>query len=796
MDRRRATWERLGVGPYSDTNVRVMSVLVALHHVTRYGYDRPVALGPQVVRLCPAPHGRTRVASYSLKVTPPQHFVNWQQDPNGNKIARFVFPERTLELAVEVDLVADLEVFNPFDFFVEPSAERFPFSYSPELKSELAPCLETEPVGPRLAALLTSLSREPGNTVDFLVELNQRLQHEIRYVIRMEHGVQTVEETLTAGCGSCRDTAWLLVQVLRQLGLAARFVSGYLIQLKPDIKPLDGPAGAAQDFTDLHAWTEVYLPGAGWIGLDPTSGLLCGEGHLPLAASPHYATAAPISGMVEPAEVSFAFDMRVTRIAEKPRVTLPFSDQAWDALLQLGDRIDGELAAQDVRLTMGGEPTFISIDDYQSAEWNTAALGPTKRIFADDLIRRLRSRFAPDGLLLYGQDKWYPGEPLPRWAFSLFWRKDGLPIWRNAAVIAGERATQAPSGEQARRFADGLAARLGLSSDYVQPAFEDPADRMLKEGELPENIDPADPKIDDPNERARIMRAFERRLTTPAGYVLPVQRWAAPARPGWLSEVWQTRRGRLFLTPGDSPIGYRLPLKTLPHLAPVDYPHLVPADPFAPRQPLPGRPAVARARQSADRTAPPLVPEAPVRQYAASTARSAGMPVRTALAIEPRDGKLCVFMPPVERLEDYLELLAVAEATAVELAMPIRLEGYPPPPDPRLSVIKVTPDPGVIEVNIHPATSWRDAVDDQHRALRGGATHPAWHRQVHDRWPPHRHRRRQSRGAGRSDRARQPVPAPARSAQESRSLLAAPAVAFVSVFGPVHRSDQPGAAHR
>ena len=697
-----------------------MSILVALHHATRYQYGRPASLGPQTVRLRPGAHCRTRVPSYSLKVTPTQHFVNWQQDPHGNWLARFVFPEKTTEFSVTVDLLADLEVINPFDFFVEPYAERWPFVFPAELQEDLAAYVTPEPAGPRLQELVRSIPREQRSTIDFLVGLNRRLQQMIRYLIRMEPGVQTPEEPLAAGAGSCRDTAWLLVQLLRHIGLPARFVSGYLIQLKPDVKPLEGAAGVAQDFTDLHAWTEVYLPGAGWIGLDATSGLLCGEGHLPVAATPHYRSAAPISGLVEPCEVRFSFDMTVTRIAESPRVTAPFSEQAWEELDALGEKVDADLKTHDVRLTMGGEPTFVSVDDYQSEEWNTAALGAMKRVRADDLVRRLRRRFARGGLLHYGQGKWYPGEPLPRWAFSLYWRRDGVPIWRDESLIAREADDHNPSVHDAQRLAEGIAARVGIMTDYVQPAFEDPADRMLKQGMIPENVDPKDPKIDDPIERARLLRLFDAHAGEPAGFVLPLQPWTAQAKPGWLSELWQTRRGRLFLTPGDSPLGFRLPLQSLPYLAPIDYPHLIPADPFAERRRLPDprviHPLAAQATRAAAelRSSPPLAPETLVMQRTAGPSAALNgttVPVRTALTVEVRDGRLCVFMPPVEALADYLELLASIESTAAELGLPVHVEGYAPPPDPRLNVIKVTPDPGVIEVNIHPSASWHEAVE-------------------------------------------------------------------------------------
>ena len=679
-----------------------MAIQVALHHLTAYSYDRPVQLGPQIIRLRPAPHCRTKVASYSLRVTPETHFVNWQQDPHGNWMGRFVFPEKTTEFRIEVDLLAELAVYNPFDFFLEDYAETFPFAYRPELAEELKPYLVAEPTGERFEAYLDSVRKTDVAIVNYLVELNQKLSNDIRYVIRMEPGVQEPDETLELGSGSCRDTAWLLVQLLRRLGLAARFVSGYLIQLRPDVKSLDGPTGTDHDFTDLHAWCEVYLPGAGWIGLDPTSGLFAGEGHLPLCGTPHYRSAAPITGLVDPAEVTFDFQMRVDRIAEKPRVTAPFSDDAWAALDDLGRRVDEDLASQDVRLTMGGEPTFVSIDDYQSPEWNTAAVGPTKRALADDLIRRLRQRFAPGGFLHYGQGKWYPGESLPRWAFGLYWRKDGKPIWRDPSLIALEAGRRDADFAQSEILAKGVAERLDIGSDYVIPAYEDPAHWLVQEAKLPVNLDPSNSKLENAEDRHRIARVFDHGLTKPTGHVLPVQRWQTRAGSGWYSEKWRLRREKLFLIPGDSPVGFRLPIASLPWIPPSSYPYVMELDPFADRPDLPDPDELAQVYR---RTTP-------ARGSTQRFVEEIGADqVRTALSIEPRDGILHVFMPPVSTLDDYLELLAAIEASAEANRIPVHIEGYPPPWDPRLEVIKVTPDPGVIEVNVQPAESWDQCVE-------------------------------------------------------------------------------------
>ena len=764
-----------------------MAIHVALSHVTHYKYDRLVSLGPQLVRLRPAPHCRTPILSYSLKIEPADHFINWQQDPFSNYLARLVFPERTREFKVTVDLVAEMAVYNPFDFFLEESAEKFPFAYDDALATELAPYRIVEAQGPVFDAFVASIPLEPRATMDFMVYLNQRLQGDIRYLIRMEPGVQTPEETLTLASGSCRDSGWLMVQVLRKLGLAARFVSGYLIQLAPDQKALDGPSGTEIDFTDLHAWCEVYLPGAGWIGFDPTSGLLAGEGHIPLACTPQPSSAAPISGGVDESEVEFSHHMAVTRIWESPRVTLPYSEEQWQAVLALGEQVDAKLVAGDVRLTMGGEPTFVSIDDRDGAEWNTDALGPTKRMRAQELVLRLRDRYGAGGFLHYGQGKWYPGEQLPRWALSICWRADGQPIWHDPTLFADERVTQHYTAADAQRFALALTRRLGIADTTVQAGYEDTFYYLWRERQLPINVDPFDARLSDELERNRLRRVYSQGLEAAVGYVLPLRREPGPGLVGgrWVTGPWHFRGERMYLIPGDSPMGYRLPLDSLAWVRDNEYPFMIERDPLDARGALPtsfpiagGTPSApqgvygARGAAGSAGGGAPISPQSAADAKAvptrivggvtpgvastgagvaaalaanrAATAAASAQPspvddripakfesanwlTRSALCVEVRDprrangpkaervgspsGVMFVFMPPLERLEDYLELLAALEATCRDTGVKIVLEGYPPPRDPRLKVLQVTPDPGVIEVNIHPAFDWTELVE-------------------------------------------------------------------------------------
>lgn len=690
-----------------------MTIRVALRHTTRYDFSKPVSVAPHQIRLKPAPHSRTPVEAYSLNVGGGQHFINWQQDPFGNHVARVVFPEKIDYLSVDVELVVPMTVVNPFDFFVEEYAEHFPFSYPEALRKELGPYLEKPDAGPRLKKWMGDISTEKQTITDFLVQINQKLSQHIEYLIRMEPGVQTEEETLELMRGSCRDSAWLLVRIFRELGLAARFVSGYLIQLTADVKALDGPSGTEVDFTDLHAWTEVFIPGAGWVGLDPTSGLFAGEGHLPLAATPEPSSAAPITGASEPCEVEFDFSMSVTRVHEDPRVTKPYTAEQWDRIDALGSQVDGDLDALDVRLTMGGEPTFVSVNDMDAPEWTIAAQGPTKRGLSEKLLKRLRPHFAPNSLIHYQQGKWYPGEPLPRWALACYWRRDGIALWQDDQWLADVDKDYGFGEEQARQFAAEVVKRLRLPERFLIPCYEDAYYYLWQEQNQPPDIDLLAEDTKDEEGRAKLAKVLEKGLDSLTGLTLPLAKNVKGTH--WESGAWPLRRKHLFLVPGDSPMGLRLPLSALP-IARREEP--------LPRSLFEDLPALAdihgevASRYNDFQTAATPVKDGRHHEAAGQDwqeqrpeLNDAGV-IGTALCFEPRDGKLFVFLPPLVQLEDYLELLASIEQTAAHLKMPICIEGYPPPSDPRVEKFMITPDPGVIEVNVMPASTWAELVSN------------------------------------------------------------------------------------
>jgi uncharacterized protein (DUF2126 family) len=607
-------------------------------------------------------------------VTPSEHLLNWQLDPHHNRRARLLFQQKTSEFVVEVNLVADLSPLNPFEFLLEPGVEQYPFDYSAEQARDLQLYRSADPPGPLLQVFLQDIRSIKDGTINLLLHVNRRVRDEVGYVTRLEQGVQSCEETLAKRTGSCRDSAWLLVQVLRNLGVASRFVSGYLIQLATEEGALGANSGPKTDTADLHAWAEAFLPGAGWIGLDPTSGMAASEGHIPLVCTPTASQAAPIEGTVEPADAEFGYTLSVRRLNDAGRPSKPFTEEAWRRVRQVAHSIDKELHAQDVRLTMGAEPTFVGLDEPESPQWNIDALGAAKRVRGLALIQGLREKMAPCALLHYGQGKWYPGEPLPRWALSCYWRADGVPVWEDVSLIAHEDQDYQFGAAEALKFTHALTRRLQVSSENILPAFE--------------------PGMES---------------TEPAGYIVPIRRRQPDGELRWSSQLWFPRHGQFLLSGGDSPIGFRILTETMPWVAPDELKYELDAAPCADRAKLPSK----RTHRMELFELDPAPDQLPAISRDPDTAPEL---IRPSLCVQAREGRMHVFLPYTSVLADYLDLVAAVEDTCRYLKMPVWVEGYAPAADPRLRSFSVTPDPGVLEINQLPASTW-DQLEELNTVL-------------------------------------------------------------------------------
>ena len=683
-----------------------------LQHDSLYRFPRPAALGPHQIRLRPANHARARIETYSLRVSEPAE-IRWQQDPSGNHVAHVTFPKGSNlpELAVRVEMAIDIRPVNPFDFFIDDRCQQSPFSYPEELRPELEPFLSTgDPAlggGPLLEAFLAKLP-STGKTVDLVVELNRLVNECTRYVIREEPGVWTPEETLRQGRGSCRDSAVLLVSALRSRGLAARFVSGYLIQLTDEGMIPGEPRGVGRDVVDLHAWAEVFLPGAGWIGLDATSGLFCGEGHIPLACVASPALAAPVIGTSDVGADSFSFEMRVGRLGHEARPTTPYSEDTWKALLEGSDRADASLDEAGLQLTVGGEPTFNSRLHPEAPEWRSEAIGPTKWEQGVALAAELRDRLAPGAAILRREGKWYPGESLPRWALDVVGLRDGTRLW------SGGGARREASPAAAEMLVRAIAARLQLADAAPMAALEDPWQHVRDEADLPPGVNALEANLADGEERRRLARVLDHGLAKPVAFALPLAR----VEGAWQTARWEFRREALFLIAGDAPAGLRLPLKSLggPLPPPAE------TEPSYVIDPRTEEVALALRREEDARK------EATGSQLAAEVRKPpVKLPaVRTALCVEPRDGELFVFLPPLPSAPDFIELVRAVDAAARETGLEVRLEGYPPPWSPEVIRFSVTPDPGVLEVNVQPTRSGR-ACAEQIEQVFDAALHVGLH---------------------------------------------------------------------
>ncbi len=663
-----------------------MSQRIALTHRVVQRFDRRVRLSTHWLRLRPAPNTRARIEAYSLHVAPESHFINWIRDPYENDLARLDLPEPLGELRFDVDIVATLDPVNPFDFFVDFGYSDHPFEYTAQVRKELAPYLRLAKPGPRLRRWLEQLELTPRYIVEFLGALNRQVMECTPPQFGRGGGHVDVEAVLQRGSANAWERAWLLTLSLRHAGLAARFTSGYHVFLSSDTQTVP-------DSARMHAWSEVFLPGAGWIGLDPTSGTFTGEGYIPLASAPDPLRALPWIGYCEACGETGEESIRLRRL-EHTRDRKNVSDSHWADVRAVAADVDARLKKHNVALSISPRIAFVHAPNAAAPEWTTGAMSDHKRTIAEQLASALRERVALGGVFHVGQTEWFNSETLPRWRISCLFRADGRPVWSDAALNAWPATKQRPTPEDVKRFSRTLTRALGINVDWLIPAHEDALHELWRYRGAFE-YEPQNGELKDPHLRRELAERLSQARGEPVGYVLPLH-WDS-VNHRWISGAWMFRRRALYLMPGTSALGFRLPLDALPVGESILSPDAERCQ-FDERSLLPDQVGELSARFSHvdPATSPPESADAPYAEPRAP---------RTALCIELRDGRVWVFMPPLTHAEHYLDLVAAIEAAARDTGLPVLLEGYDAPEDHRLPRIIIEPDAGTLNVTLPPAAA-------------------------------------------------------------------------------------------
>lgn len=672
-----------------------MSTPVALIHHIEQAFGSRRTVPTHWLRVRPAPHTRPAVTAYTIQVDCQPHFLNWVRDPFENHVARLDLPEPVTGLALTVEILADLVPLNPFDFLTESEATRFPFEYAEQTRKELAPYLKIETPGARLSAWLKTLDHEPAYIVEKLGTLNQAVHQRVTSPglnwnpafpgteAAILDGIE-LDGVLETGGFTPWQAAWLLTLSLRHLGLAARFTSGYRIFL--DV------SDPASDTASLHAWSEVFIPGAGWLGLDPAAGMYTHEGYIPLASTPEPVRALPLTGLDSRYPLQHTVKVRRLLPATLPN---PYTEAQWADLNATGEQVNAVLAAQDIRLANAQTLSFVSPAHRYAPEWSTQALGQHKRQVAEELLQRLKRLWAAGAVIQETQGEWFGGETLPRWQLQVCFRSDGLPLWHHEDWHDIHALQEPLTAADLETFARSLTRNLQLSPDYLLPAHEDPLYELWRNRRTLQFHPPAEALSDTTSRRQLADRLSETRCD-PVAYVLPL-RWE-PLTGRWHSGRWSFRRGGLYLVPGDSAPGYRLPLGSLP----VDAEAAALRDPercpFETRSLLPGVHGELSTRLTHLLSAPLL--------EVADDDHPQGTVPRTALSLRLHQGRVRVFLPPLTHLEHYLELITAIEATAVTQGIPVMFEGYPPPQDHRLRRFTLEPDAAVLKLGLPMTSDW------------------------------------------------------------------------------------------